>query len=316
VLGSAGSLALLGSVGTRAAEAPLGDEIVRLWPGRPPGARAALPHAKIVDNAAPGARPDRLLSGIAEPRLVVFRPARPNGAAMLVIPGGGYVVQGYDNEGTRQAAWLNARGITAFILVYRLPSEGWANAANVPLQDAQRAVRLIRAGAARYGIAADRVGVMGFSAGGHLAGSLATRFAEPAYQGVDAADRLSARPDLAALIYPVITMSPPLTHQGSHDALIGADASPELCLRYSVDQRVTAETPPCFLLHTRDDTIVPVENSLLMYQAMLAAKRPVAMHLFESGGHGFGVNLPPSRPVSVWPGLLAAFAAEQGMIGG
>lgn len=305
--GATMSLAATGA----AAAVPLGSETVRLWPSRAPGWTAPIA-LQVKENGSPG-KPDRGINGVGDPMLIVCRAARPNGSGMLVIPGGGYVWESFDNEGTRQAAWLNARGITAFILVYRLPAEGWARHADVPLQDAQRAMRLIRAGAARYGVARDRLGVLGFSAGGHLAGSLATRFAEPVYDAVDVTDRENARPDIAGLIYPVVTMRPDLTHAGSHNALIGPSADAAMIDHYSVERRVGADTPPIFLVHSADDKTVPVQNSLLMYQAMLAAKRGAAMHLFETGGHGFGINLPPSEPAHDWPDLLFRFAAAHGV---
>ena len=299
---------------SRAAMAvPLGNEIVRLWPGRAPGWTAPIA-LKVKDDGTP-ARPERGITGVGDPMLVVCRPARPNGTGVLVIPGGSYVWESFDNEGMRQAAWLNARGITAFVLIYRLPAEGWTRRADVPLQDAQRAMRLIRVGAARYGVARDRLAVLGFSAGGHLAGSLATRFAEPVYDPIDAADREAARPDIAGMLYPVVTMRPGLAHVESREALIGPSAAAATIDRYSVERRVGADTPPVFLAQSADDTVVPVEHSLLMYQAMLAAQRGVAMHLFETGGHGFGVNLPPGEPAHDWPELFLRFAAAHGLAG-
>ena len=197
-----GGTALLACASTGGmAQAPaVADETIPLWPSAIPGDRGTR-IARVVDEKSnsPGWH-DRWITGIARPELIVRRPAQPNGSAVLLIPGGGYGFLAYDNEGTSQAAWLNARGITAFILIYRLPGEGWNDRALVPLQDAQRAMRVIRAGARRYGIDPAKVATLGFSAGGHLAGSLATRHAEATYRPVDAADRLSARPDLAGLI--------------------------------------------------------------------------------------------------------------------
>ncbi|QGP80380.1 alpha/beta hydrolase [Sphingobium sp. CAP-1] len=293
-----------GAVGT---EGPIGGEILPLWPGLPPGSPERPPALSVIDHGTAG-RIDRVLTGIATPLLTIRRAARPNGMAALLMPGGGYVSEWIDNEGTSQADWLNARGITAFILTYRLPAEGWRDRSLAPLQDAQRAMRLIRHHAATYGVDPRRIVVIGFSAGGHLAGSIATRFAEPVYTPVDAADGLSARPDYAGLIYPVISMEPGITHAGSRAALIGGQADGAATAHASVDRRVDGETPPCLMIHAADDNVVPVENSLLMYQAMLARKRPAAMHLFETGGHGFGVKLPRSAPAAAWPELLLAQA--------
>lgn len=290
-----------------------GDEMIDLWPTVPPGAAGAHIVRKIDDQSRDPASPDRWISGIDRPALVVRRPERPNGAAVLVIPGGSYWFLSYDNEGVSQADWLNERGITAFILLYRLPGEGWRQREDVPLQDAQRAMRVIRSRAERFAIEPDRVGVLGFSAGGHLAGSLATRHAEPVYTPVDEADRLSARPDIAGLIYPVISLDAPFTHEGSRAALLGQDPTDASRKAHSVELRVTAETPPIFLMHAADDGAVPVANSITMFQAMQAKARPAALHIFERGGHGFGVRLPASEPASAWPRLFAAFGARQGV---
>ncbi|MCI4591867.1 alpha/beta hydrolase [Sphingobium sp. BYY-5] len=296
------------------AQTSAADEIVELWPGPPPGDTGAKIVRKIVDQSKDPAKPDRWVTGIARPVLVVRRPARPNGAAMLVVPGGGYGFLSYDNEGTSQAAWLNDRGITAFILLYRLPGEGWARREDVPLQDAQRAMRLIRAQAVRFAVDPRRVGVLGFSAGGHLAGSLATRHDEKVYDAVDATDGQDARPDVAGLIYPVVSLEAPFTHGGSRDNLLGPNATEQARKARSVELRVDATTSPIFLVHATDDGLVPPANSIALFQAMEAAKRPVALHIFEDGGHGFGTRLPDTMQAAAWPGLFATFAARHGLI--
>jgi len=158
-----------------------------------------------------------------------------------------------------------------------------------------------------------RRAVLGFSAGGHLAGSLATRHAEPVYAPVDAADQLSARPDVAGLIYPVINLDSAFTHVESRTDLLGADAPTAKWSPYSVDKRVTAATPPMFLVRAADEGLVPVANTLALYQAMLDAKRPAELHVFDEGGHGFGARLPRTVPTSAWPSLFAAFAARKGV---
>lgn len=311
----AAGLALAVAPALAEAGKPRMPETLELWPGSPPGENPAHPIVrKVDDQSRDPANPDRWIRGIARPIIEVWRPRKPNGAAILVVPGGSYAFLSYDNEGVSQAKWLNALGITAFILYYRLPGEGWNDRGLVPLQDAQRAVRLIRRNAARFKVDPGRVGVLGFSAGGHLAGSLATRFAERAYAPVDAADSLSARPDVAGLIYPVISVEAGFTHSGSRANLLGDTPSPEALTAASVDRRVTGDTPPVFLLTTIDDGAVPSANSLAMYEAMRAAGRPVTLHVFETGGHGFGVRLPASQPASAWPQLFAAFAASHGLI--
>lgn len=300
--------------GLAAAQTTTADEVIELWPGPPPGNTGARIVRKIDDQSKDPAKPDRWVTGIARPVLVVRRPARPNGAAMLVVPGGGYGFLSYDNEGTSQAAWLNERGITAFILLYRLPGEGWAQRQDVPLQDAQRAMRLIRARAVNFAVDKGRVGVLGFSAGGHLAGSLATRHGERVYAPVDAADRESARPDVAGLIYPVVSLDAPFTHGGSRDMLLGEGASADMRRARSVEMRVDADTSPIFLVHASDDGLVPPANSIALFQAMEVAKRPVALHIFEDGGHGFGTRLPKTMQASAWPGLFMTFATKQGLL--
>ncbi|MEN2791699.1 alpha/beta hydrolase [Sphingomonas oligophenolica] len=290
-----------------------GDEIVRLWPDAPPGDQGRPIHRKIEERSQDVAHPDRWVTGIDRPVLIVRRPANPNGAGVLVVPGGSYSFLAYDNEGTEQARWLNERGVTAFILQYRLPGEGWSDRADVPLQDAQRAMRVIRAGAAGFAVRPDRIAVLGFSAGGHLAGSLATRHADPVYAAIDSTDRLSARPDVAGLIYPVISMEAPFTHGGSRDNLLGADAPAAQRRAFSVEHRVTAATPPMFIVHASDDGLVPVANSLALYNALLDAKRPAELHVFDEGGHGFGARLPRAIPTAIWPSLFAAFAARKGI---
>lgn len=298
-----------------AATAPASDTLP-LWPGSPPGAPATLPVPKTEQRAkAPGSN-DRWLTGIATPTLTVRRPARPNGAAVMLIPGGGYGFLAYDNEGEEQARWLTARGVTCFILTYRLPAEGWRDRARVPLQDAQRGLRVIRAQAARYGVDPARVAIIGFSAGGHLAGSLATRHAERTYAPVDATDRLSARPDLAGLIYPVVSLAASYTHVGSRDHLLGTPSDDAARRAASVEAHVDAQTAPVFLVHASDDDVVPIANSIVLYQALLDAKRPAELHAFDRGGHGFGVRLPAATPAAAWPTLFTAFAARLGVFPG
>jgi acetyl esterase/lipase len=297
----------------RAADLSGSQETLPLWPGRAPGDIGTVIKTRIEERSHDPAHPDRWVYGVPHPELVVCRPSQPNGAAMLVIPGGSYEFLSFDNEGTEQARWLNALGVTAFILRYRLPAEGWAHRADVPLQDAQRAIRVIRRDAARLGIDPERVAALGFSAGGHLCGSLATRHAEPVYAPVDAADRLSARPTVAGLVYPVVTLAGAATHGGSRDNLLGSDAPASARERRSVERRVDGDTPPLFLIHASDDGLVPVANSIDLCRAMLDHKRPAEMHLFDEGGHGFGARLPQTMPASIWPRLFARFAARKGL---
>jgi acetyl esterase/lipase len=279
------------------------QEAVRLWPGRPPGAGASLPRPDLQLHGT-AAQPDLQLRGVTEPMLYVLRPARPNGIGLLTIPGGGYAYEAVSHEGLDVAARFGALGYTIFLLAYRLPGEGWQRRSDVPLQDAQRAMRLIRAGAPGYGVDSARIGVLGFSAGGHLAASLATAYGEPVYAQVDAADRLPARPDAAGLIYAVTTLRLPGTHPGSRDLLLGPNPSPALVDQRSPALHVDARTPPCFLLHALDDMVVPPSCSESWLAACRAQRVAVEAHLIERGGHGFGVGLPDANPGALWPLLF------------
>lgn len=289
------------------------DSEIPLWPAPVPGAPSPLPTPKIEQRSSDPTFNDRWITGVDRPTLAVRRPATPNGAAVLIVPGGSYTFLSWDNEGEEQARWLNAIGVTCFILRYRLPGEGWKDRALAPLSDAQRAMRLIRARAAEWSVDAARVAVLGFSAGGHLAGSLATRHAERAYAPIDAADRLSARPDLAGLIYPVVSLSEPFAHAGSRDALLGNTADAQTRRTASVETRVTTATPPTFLMHASDDDVVPIANSLVLYKALIDAGRSAELHAFDKPGHGFGVRLPKAVPASAWPTLFAAYAQRIGV---
>jgi acetyl esterase/lipase len=282
---------------------PLPDAWLRaasmpLWPGTPPGG-GRFTAASPIGDASP-----IYVRNVAMPELHVFRPERPNGSGVLIVPGGGYRFVSVGNEGVEVAQSLTARGLTAFVLTYRLPAEGWLDAANVPLQDAQRAVRLIRSRHRELGVQDDRIAVLGFSAGGHLAATLTTDYDAGVYEPVDAADQLSARPFAAALIYPVITMSKPWTHAGSREALLGADPPESLVAARSPELHVGPATPACFLAHACDDDSVPVENSLMFMAAMRRANRPVETHIFQEGKHAFGVGR-PGTPTQDWIDLYS-----------
>jgi len=253
--------------------------------------------------------------GIARPRMAVFRPKRPTGAAVLITPGGGYSWVVVDKEGYEMARWLAARGVTAFVLFYRLPQEGWSSRPDAPLQDAQRAMRLIRGRAGGYGVDPKRVCAMGFSAGGHVCADLLARFASPVYAPVDEDDRLSARPDAAAPIYPVVSMTLPTAHAGSRKNLIGEDASSELERAHSPNLNIEADAPPSFLLHAENDPSVPVANTLLLREALLAHKVPVETHLFADGGHGFGLRLSRGHSVEGWQEIFWAWGMKRGIFG-
>jgi len=321
-LGIGGALA-----GTAAAQTPpprrggatvagLGEpaETIDLWPRGAPGMPARPPVETVDERSKDADLADRAVYGITRPRMVVFRPAVPNGAAVLVTPGGGYRWVVVDKEGYEVARWLSARGFTVFVLFYRLPGDGWAAGPDVALSDAQRAMRLIRHRARDWGVMPDRVAAMGFSAGGHVCLDLATRFAVETYRPVDAADRLSARPDAAAPIYAVQSMTPPLAHPGSRALLLGPDPTPALERAHGPAANVSARTPPCFLVHAEDDATVPVGNTLEMRAALAAARVPVETHLFANGGHGFGLRRAMGKPAQAWPDLFLAWARTVGLV--
>jgi acetyl esterase/lipase len=290
------------------------SETIALWPGRPPGTRA-LPHAVVTDRAATSGFQDRFAVGVARPILTIFRPARPNGAAVLIAPGGGYIRVVIDKEGFEVGHRLAAAGVTSFVLRYRLPGGGWEHPSDVPLQDAQRAMRLIRQGAAGFGIDPQRVAAMGFSAGGHVAASLATRHGAQVYAPIDLADQQSARPDLSILMYPVIDMALPFAHVGSREALLGKPPTPAQEAAYSPQRHVNLQTPPTFLCHAWDDPAVPIDNSLSYLEALRAAKVPAQAHLFESGGHGFGIWGARGKPAQAWPDLFLSWAGSHEFLG-
>lgn len=293
------------------------DASFPIWPNEAPGLLdKSLQDHVLVRNPDPNF-PDRAMDHIRTPRLDVFRAANPNGAAMLVIPGGGYSRVVIDKEGYELGTWLAARGITAFVLFYRLPGDPWRNSWNVPFADAQRAMRAIRHRAAQWQVDPERIGAMGFSAGGHLCADLATRIDAAVGPMQDAIDAVSARPLVAAPIYPVMTMSPPFAHAGSRTQLIGKTPSALEVENHSPDKQVDPKrTPPCFLVHAEDDDVVPVENSLLFRTALKAAKVPVETHIFEQGGHGFGWGArTEGKPAHAWPELFLAWAKGHGLLG-
>lgn len=258
--------------------------------------------------------PQLWIKGIPVPEVNVFRPALADGSAILAVPGGGYEFIAVQNEGLSVAERFNAKRTTVFVLTYRLPGEGWAGRSTAPLADAQRAMRLIRARAGALKIDPARLGVLGFSAGGHLAADLTVSYDQPVYSPVDAADGLSARPAFTGLIYPVATFSSAFTHRDSRDNLLGKGASAEQVAARSPERHVTSSTPPTFIVHAFDDGLVPVDNSLAWIAAARAARAPVEAHLFAEGGHGFGLHLPKDNPRSRWPDLFALWMRKHGRL--
>lgn len=279
------------------------DARIPLWPEGhikpPPGLVEQVVQRSDDPNAS-----DRMLQGITRPRLDIFRPAKPNGAAVILAPGGGYRYVVIDKEGYELARWLRDRGVTVYVLFYRLPGDGWTNGADVPLADAQRAVRMVRSRAALDQIDPARVVFGGFSAGGQVAASLLTRFDTKVYASVDAADSLLARPDALAAIYPVVSMDPAIAHAVSREKLIGANPDPAREKLYSPELNVRPDQPPLWLLHAEDDSVVKVANSVRLREASRAVGAPCEAHFFERGEHGFGLMKTVGLPVAIWPELL------------
>jgi acetyl esterase/lipase len=240
--------------------------------------------------------------------LRVFRPANPNGAAVIVMPGGAYQRVVVDKEGADICAWLNSLGVTAFILKYRLPDEGHTSGSDVPLQDGQRAMRLVRSRADGWGIDPHRIGVIGFSAGGHLAGTLAGYSTVQVYAPCDEADRQSARPDFVILGYPATgTLAP----QPPDFAKL--PQSLQIMWKYPTEIGVTKESPPTFLFHAGDDPAVSPAGSLRVYQALRASGVSAEIHVFRSGGHGFGIK-DAVGPVALWPTLCGEWLRALGLL--
>ncbi|WP_245882518.1 alpha/beta hydrolase [Hymenobacter chitinivorans] len=266
------------------------QSIVSLYSGTIPNSIATNLQESTITLANGGVR----VSNVVQPTLQVFRAPKEkaNGTAVIICPGGGYVRLSMDHEGTDVAKRLNDMGVTAFVLKYRLPNDqSQVDKTTAPLLDAQQALRLVRQRAAEYGINPNRVGIMGFSAGGHLAataGNAARRVVPGNIAGTVSAT--SARPDFQILLYPVISFTDSLAHAGSRKSLLGDAPTADQIRLYSNEQQVTSQTPPTFLVHAADDKTVKVQNSLRFYEACLRAGVPVEMHLYPKGGHGFGMN--------------------------
>ena len=290
-------------------------ETIELWPSPPAGAKNPAMSEVVEQTSSDPAYSSRRMRGISRPRLIVFPADRPNGSAMLVIPGGGFAWNYFEHEGRYVADVLNRAGITCFILLYRLAQDGWSDPASVGPADAQRAMRVIRANAARFHLDPVRVGVLGFSAGGFLTASLATRHSAPFYAPADATDQLSARPLLAAPIYPVQSVDPAYAYGGVAPSLFGGPPTAAQIREWSPDLNVTSTAAPTFLIHAEDDGTVPVANTVRLRDAMVAAKITVETHLFAHGGHGFSVRAQPGSPDGPWLPLFLNFARDQKLLG-
>jgi acetyl esterase/lipase len=281
---------------------------VDLWPGGVPGADKVTVREEVIERLPDGPMRDRYAQHVTRPLMTLFTPRTAfNGITLLIVPGGGYARVVFDKEGVEAAEWFTARGFAAAVLRYRLPADGWAAGADAPVHDAMRAMRLLRHRREPGGTGPGRVGVIGFSAGGHLCARLIT---EPglAYPPHDAADDLSGRPDFAVLMYPVIATTGAHAHAGSAQQLLAAGVSQANLARYSANHNVGSLTPPTMLVHAGDDASVPVENSLLMYEALRRFHVRSELHVFDSGGHGFGLRSVAGKDVAIWPTLVQNWA--------
>ena len=304
----AGAMTAVASSRASAATLPPGNETVELWPGGAPGGENVTVREEIVERLPDGPLRDRFAQHVTRPLLTLFKPRTAyNGITLLIVPGGGYVRVVIDKEGVEAAEWFTERGFAAAVLRYRLPADGWVNGADAPVHDAMRAMRLLRAHPLREATGPSRIGVIGFSAGGHLCARLIT---EPGmtYSRRDAADDLAARPDFAVLMYPVIATTGPHAHAGSAQQLLAAGVSAADLGRYSPNVNVASKTPPTMLVHAADDASVPVENSLLMHDALRKAHVRSELHVFDSGGHGFGLRSVAGKDVAAWPTLVQNWA--------
>jgi len=274
------------------------DAIVTLWPS------GKVPNFQKSGEVEKSDSTDIVrISKVQNPDIAVYLPSKKNatGQAVIICPGGGYRYLSYNWEGSDVAKYFNAKGIAAFVLKYRLPDSKSNVVSHLsPLLDAKRAVQVVRSNAARWNIKKDQIGIMGFSAGGHVASTLGTHFDKGEATATDSISRQSSRPDFMILIYPVVSLSKSIMHAGSRNNLIGEKPDSTLAKYYSAELNVTKETPPTFIVHATDDKTVPVENSLLLYEALKNNGVPVEMHIYPKGGHGFGLGLGKGY-LETWP---------------
>lgn len=282
------------------------SEVINLWPnGKIPNFKSSTVEEKSVTDASGILR----ISGVTVPTITAYiaPKEKATGAAVLICPGGGYGILAASHEGSDFAKWFNDRGISAFVLKYRLPNEkAMTHQHEVPLMDAMQGMKLIRQNAGKWNIDANKIGVMGFSAGGHLAATLSTHY----NMGEKASEE--AKPNFSLLIYPVVSFSATLSHGGSRDNLLGPEKSEELIKYYSNELQVSAKTPPALLIHSMDDGAVPVENSIAYYLALKKFKTPAEMHLYPTGGHGYGLRTQGKGSLVNWPAAMEGFLKSMG----
>ncbi|BAV04659.1 Acetyl esterase/lipase [Filimonas lacunae] len=262
------------------------QQVITLYEGVVPNSKPAATYAEKNEETNGQLRTSQVIN----PTLTVYTPAadKNTGAAIIICPGGGYSRLAMTHEGHDVAKLFASWGITAFVLKYRLPSDSvMLDKSEGPVQDAQRAIQLVRTKASTWGVDTGKIGIIGFSAGGHLASTASTHF-NKAF--ISNPDNISLRPNFSMLIYPVITFSEKFTHKGSREGLIGKTPKPEMVTYFSNELQVTDATPPTFLVHAGDDKAVPVENSLSYYRALNDHHIPAELHVYPGGGHGFGMN--------------------------
>lgn len=278
-----------------------------VWPEAIPN---ALSNAKVTEIADRGKDGYLRIRHVIKPMIKVFLSPeeKANGTAVVICPGGGYGHLSIEKEGDNFARWFNEMGVAGIVLKYRLPDEKIMKDQSIgPWQDAQEAVRIVRRNADKWKINPEKIGIMGFSAGGHLASTVAARFSE----GKDG--DVSSRPDFALLIYPVITMKDEFTHEASRKNLLGNQPGKDLINRFSNELQISKKTPPSFLVHSTDDRVVPVENSIRFYLALKRKGVPAEMHLYERGGHGYGFGA-SGETVSAWPESCKTWMQSHGLL--
>ena len=272
-------------------------EEIPLWPGKPPGGGGVNGPEKLgSEGAGFGA-----LSNIASPRMRVYRPAKANGAAVVVCGGGGYFRIQLSKESTPTARWLQERGFTVFELIYRLPNDGWD--ASAPFMDAQRAMKIVRTRAAEFGVDPKQIGIMGFSAGGHLAGFTALQPKRDLYAGADKYEKANARPDFAVLLFPVVSLRKPFDTTRTRREIIGETPSGEAENAWSLDTYASADAPPTILFASADDKTTPPGHGILLFEKLNGAGASVELHMFRDGGHGWGLGR-PEQVLSQWPDMF------------
>ncbi len=288
-----------GAVGTIPLASVRAHEIeeIPLWPGRPPGRGSVSGPEKIgTEGTGKGA-----VSNISIPRLRVYRPLKPNGMAVILCGGGGYFRIQLAKESTPVALWLQSRGYTAFDLIYRLPGDGWE--ASAPFADAQRAMKIVRSRAAEFGLRTDRIGILGFSAGGHLAGFTALQPARPLYAGNDRYESTLARPDFAVLLFPVVSLRPPFTTTRTRREIVGNNPDSAAEAAWSLDSYAAKDAPPIIQFSSADDPTTPPGHNILLYEALLRAGAFPELHIFAGGGHGWSLGT-PDQPLNQWPQIF------------